>query len=646
MFHFFRRKDRMVRWFLSGLLLLVCLTMVAYLIPGLTSFSSTDDATVLAKVAGDSITARELQQQFQQIARNNRIPSTMFSFYAQQILDRMVGGRAVLYEARRMGLEVTPNEMVERLRNISEIFPDGQFVGEERYRDAVERMLGMTVPQFEEQEREVLLSAKLRRVVTDAVTVSNDELDREYRRTNDKVKIDYVLFKAADHTAQVQVTESDLKALFEKSRESYRIPEKRRLKFVYLDTDKVRESVEVKESEIRQFYDRNRDRFRVADRVQLSHILLKTVDKTPEQIKENEKKIGELLQRARAGEDFAALAKQYSEDTATVAKGGDLDWVGRAVMVPELEKAAFSLQPGKISDVIKTQYGFDILKAAAREYAHEQTLDEVRAKIVPQVKQEKGERAVQDAAGRLEAALRHNPKNLEALAAELKLPVLEAPEHARGEALPVLGPSGPMDQAAFSLKAGEASGVISAGKSLAVLRVEQVIPARKSEWAEARDGVERSYRNQKANEMIKAQSDQLAARAKALSDLKKAAGELKLTVKTSDPLTREGNVPEIGAVPTFPVRFPEDAFRMKPGEIAGPMVASRGTLIFTVSEQLFATPEATVKNRDSMRSRMLEEKRDNAFNMYVEDLKERLKKEGKLAVNEPALKRFTGSLEP
>lgn len=644
MFHFFRRKDRLVRWFLSGLLLLVCLTMVAYLIPGFTGLSATDDATVLAKVAGDSITSLQVQRHLQQFARNNHLATSMFPFFAARILDQIVDEKTGEYEARRMGLEVTLNEVADSLRANTNIFPNGQFIGEDRYRDLIEQGAGMSVPQFEEAQRGGLLIDKLRRVITDGITLSDADLEQEYRRTKDKIKVDYVFLKPADYVSQVLVTESDLKVFFQKTRSNYQIPQKRRMKYLFLDQEKVRESVDAQESEIRQFYERNKDRFRVPDRAQASHILLKTTELSPDQIKENEKKIGELLKKARAGEDFAALAKQNSQDEASAPKGGELGWVTHGQMVAEFEKAVFSLEPGKISDVVKTQYGFHIVKVTARERAHQQTLEEVSAQILPMVKQEKGERAAQMATDRVEAALRHNPKSMDAVAAELNLAAIEIPAHARGDAFPNLGPSGPVDEAAFSLKAGELSGVVSAGKGLAVLLVEQAFPPRPSELGEVRDRVERDYRAEKGSEIMKTRSNELAARARALSDLKKAAAEMKLAVKTSEALTREDRIAEVGTV--MSERFPTAAFEMKPGEIAGPLIAANGNFVFVLSEQLFASPEEVAKNRDSLRSKMLEEKRNSVYSMYLEDLKERLKKEGKLTINEAALKRFTGSLEP
>ncbi len=642
MFSFFRRKDTAVRYLLGGLLLMVCLSMVAYLIPGITSSSATDDAQTLAKVAGATITTTDLQKQLQQLTAGNRLPASMLPFYAPQVFQQQVSNRAILYEAKRLGFDATPNEIADALRQNSAFFPGGQFIGVDKYREIVETRTGMTVQQFEDNIRESLLVDKLRSLITDSIVISDADLDREFRNTNDKVKLDYVLVKASDFTAEVKVTEPELKAFFDKNHKDYTVPEKRNVKIVYLDQDKVKENIDVTEAELRQSYDRNKVRYKVEDSVQISHILLKTVGKTPEQVKDQEKKIGEVLQKARGGEDFAALVKQSSEDTDTVAKGGDVGWITHGMMVGDVEKAAFALEVGKISDVIKTQYGFQILKATGRKRAHQQTFEEVRAQILPQIKQEKGERVAAETADRLDAAVRRNPKSVEAVAAEMKLTVIQANNHALGDDIVGIGSPPPLDQAIFALKAGETSAIVPVGKNHAVVHVDQITPLRQAELAEVRVRVENDYKTDRAAQLLKTRSDDLAAKAKSLSDLKKAAAALKLTVKPSDPMNRDSRINEVGSIPGFP----ESAFHVKVGEIAGPFSAPSGMLVYTVTEQQFSPEEVVKLGRPSMRNSMMEGRRNIAFELFVDQLKDRLKKEGRLTVNEAALKRFTGALQP
>ncbi len=640
MFHFFRRRDSLVRWFMGGLLMLICVMLVVTLIPGLTTSSAGEDDTAMGKVDGEPITAVEVQQRFQQLSRGRNLPASMLGVYAPQILDQIMTDRAVLYEARRLGLRVTEAELVETLRTNGMLYPGGQFIGAQRYRELVETQLNMTVPQFEQMMREQLLSDKVRRLVTDGVTVGDAELDRDYRRSNDKIKVDYVYIKSTDFTGQVNPTEGELQEHYQKNKASYRIEEKRSLKFVYLNPEQIKENVEVSDAEIRRHYEQNTESYRGQERVQAAHILLKTVDKSPEEVKQAEKKINDILAQVRAGGDFAELAKKHSEDTVTSGKGGDLGWVVRGQMVPEFEKAAFATEAGKISDPAKTQYGYHIVKVTAKERARLKTLDEVRADILKQVKQEKAERAMQSALARLESAARKF-KDVPALAADMKLPVFEAIDLSAGANYPVVGANTQLDQAVFDAKAGELSNAVTVGPGAVVFRVDKITPSRQGEFAEVRARVEGDVRSRKAVELFQNKASELAARARTMSNLKKAAAELKLTVKTSEPVTREDNIKDVGQVAGFPV----DAFKLKVGEIGGPHVTREGLLIYTVAEQLFKSDDEVLKGREARRKELRLDKQDDYFALFRDELRERLKKEGKITTNEAALRRLTGSVQ-
>lgn len=639
MFHFFRRRDSLVRWFMGGLLMLICLMLVVTLIPGLTSSSMGEGDTALGKVCGEQVSVVEVQRRFQQMTRGRNIPANMLGLYAPQILEQMMTERAVLCEAQRLGLRVTETELVESLRTNGMLYPGGQFIGAQRYRDLVETQLNMTVPQFEIMMREQLLNEKLRRLVTDGVTVGDGELDRDYRRSNDKVKVDYVFLKATDFTGQVKPTEAELQALYQKNKAVYRVEEKRSLKYVYLNPEQVKESIEVTDAEIRRFYEQNRDNYRGQERVQAAHILLKTVDKSPEDVKQAEKKINDLLKQARSGSDFAELAKKNSEDVVTSGKGGDLGWVVRGQMVPEFEKVAFATEVGTVGEIAKTQYGFHIVKVTAKETARLKTLDEVRVDILKVVKQEKSERMLQNALNRLEGATRKF-KDIPSLAAEMKLPVLEAKDHSSGGNFPVVGANQQLDLVVGAAKVGEISNAVTVGSGSVVFRVDQITPARLAEFAEVRAQVEGDLRTAKASELMQNKATELAVRAREMKDLKKAAASLKLTVKTSEAVGREEPVKDVGNIPGFPA----DAFKMPIGAIGGPLTTREGLLIFAPAEQLLAKEEDVVKNRESRRKELILDKRDDYFALFRDELRERLKKEGKITTNEAALRRLTGNL--
>jgi peptidyl-prolyl cis-trans isomerase D len=640
MFQFFRRQDAAVRWFLGGLLVLICLTMVITLIPGATGTSdASTDVTVLGKVCGNSITSAEVMQQFQQMSQGQRLPAGFLSIYAPTILKNMTDEKAMNCEAHRVGLDVTSDEVATRLRAIPGLFPGGVFIGADRYREIIETKANLPVETFEENIRQEILRGKLVHLVTDAISVGDTETDAEYHRQNDKVKVDYVLLDAPKFEAEVKMDEADMKAFFDRTRENFRIPERRKLKIAVLDMNKIREATDVTPDDLHEAYERNKGRYRVDERVQVSHILEKTQDKTPDQVKEAEKKANDLLARARKGEDFAELAKANSEDVDSAKNGGSVGWLKRGQLVPDVEKIVWSMQPGQISDVIKTAYGFDIMKLTAHEPAHQRTLQEVQVELLQAVKAEKVERAEQRASDQLDAALRKDPKSVDALASQLKMILLEDPGHERGAAFVGLGPSQPADEAVLALKPGEMTGMITVGKQEAVFQLVEIQPARLPEMAEVHDRVVKDYKTAKSIEILAARSKEFGERLKALGDLKKAAKEKNYEVKSSAALAVTGNLEGFGTTP----EFPGGAFKLKVGDVAGP-VMGRGNLFYQLVELNVASPEETAKNRETTRQTLSEEKRNSYLKIYMAQLRERLQKEGKITTNEAAMKRLTASV--
>src|SRR4029077_10896593 len=161
----------------------------------------------------------------------------------------------------------------------------------------------------------------------------------------------------------------------------------------------------ISQDQIRNYYDQHIDSYQLPERAHVAHILFKTVGKTDAETEEIRKKAEDVLKKAKGGANFADLAKQYSEDT-TKDQGGDLNWIVRGQTVPEFEKGAFSLPKNTISDLVKTQYGFHIIKVLDRETARTQTLEEVRAAILQDLQQEKAQEMAENVSGQLADEIR------------------------------------------------------------------------------------------------------------------------------------------------------------------------------------------------------------------------------------------------
>src|SRR5208282_6501207 len=236
-----RPHHRWVKIAMTVFLVLICASMLTYLIPGLmngTTGASSPDA--VATIAGESITIADFQQQFSQATRNQSIPPMLRGAYSRQVLDQMIFQHALEYEAGRLGIRVTPEEETERIKEVLPTAWSGNTWLKDRYADEVQNRTGMDVDQFETLLRDQMLQDKFKELVTDGITVSPLEIAQEFQLRNEKVKADFALIKPADLAASIHPSDADLAAWFAKNSARYQVPEKRSARYALLDLAKLR----------------------------------------------------------------------------------------------------------------------------------------------------------------------------------------------------------------------------------------------------------------------------------------------------------------------------------------------------------------------------------------------------------------------
>src|SRR5438445_5912888 len=366
------------RILLGAVVLVLGGSMLLYLVPQAPTSGEVSTDTV-AKVGDESVSVQDIRKQLDQIERNNQVPRPLEGLYAQQILQQLVFEKEIEYEAKRLGIAVTDQERADRIRQyVPTAFNGGTFVGMDRYSAEVQTRFQLTVPVFEELIRQGLLEEKFRKLVTDGISVGPMELQDEFRNKNEKVKLDYALIKPEDLEAKISLDDAEIRASYEKNKAKYQVPERRVARYAVVDVNQIRQNVHVSDDMLKQQYMNNIQQYQVPNRVHPQHILLMTVGKTDAEVEEIRKRAEDVLKQAKKGGKFDELAKKYSEDPGSKDKGGDLGWIMQGQTVPEFEKTAFSLNPGQISDLVKTQYGFHIIKVLEKETAHTKPFDEVK----------------------------------------------------------------------------------------------------------------------------------------------------------------------------------------------------------------------------------------------------------------------------
>ena len=612
--------------------------MLLYLIPG-QGTESVSAADVVATVDNQSITVTDIRAQLARIQRSSAIPAALEPLYAQQVLNQLVFQRELALEAKQLGITVSDQERADRIRLlIPTAFVGGTFVGNDQYAAQVEATSGMAVPEFEDLVGQGLLEEKFRELVTDGMSVSSAEVEQEFRRRNDKIKINYVAIKPDDLQSKIEASDADLSAYFEKNKAKYNVPERRVVQYAFLDLEQLRLHANIPQDQIRNYYDEHIDRYKMPDRAHVAHILFKTVGKTDSEAEEIRKKAEDVLKKAKSGANFGDLAKQYSEDT-TKERGGDLDWIVRGQTVPEFEQAAFSLPIGSISDVVKTQYGFHIIKVIDRQAARTQTLDEVFPQILGALQEDQAQRAAEDLSGQISAEIRRSGRvSIDDLAKKFNLKFGQTPPLEANRAIVEVGNSPELTETIFRLRPGDDSAAIRTDKGYVVISVKEDQPAHPATLAEVRDRALADYRREKAADLAKSRAEELARRAKSGEDLAKAAKALGLEAKTSDLFSRTGSIRDLGGAAQL-----GPAFSLAAGQTSDAVSLGANWAVYRVLERQPANPADLAKQQQDIQQQLLDARRTMAFEAFRTALDNRMRQEGKFKLNVENLKRITTS---
>lgn len=616
---------------------MLALSMLLYLVPqGPSSTESAGD--VVARIGDQTVTLADINNQLNEIRQRNNIPPQLEGFYASQLLKQLVFQKEMEYEAKRLGITVSDKERADRIRQILPTAYNGDtFIGIDAYANQVQQRFQMTVPAFEELIRSSLVEEKFRKLLTDGVSVSPAEIQEEFRYENEKVKLDYVFVKPDELAEKIAPDEAEIKAYYEQNKSKFQIPEKRVVRYGLLDLNQIRQNTPVTDDELKAVYLQNIQQYEVPNRVHAEHILFTTVGKTDAEVAEIKSRAEDVdTQAKKKGANFEDLAKKYSEDPGSKAKGGDLGWIIQGQTVPEFEKAAFSLPKGEVSDLIKTQYGFHIIKILDKETAHTKPFDEVKDSIRAPLLLQKVDQQAANIADKMSSQIRQSNKvTLDELAQQYHLSIAETHPVAANEPVLELGNSQDIKDQIVRLRQGELSTPIRTDRGYVILSLKQVIPAHPGTLEEVREKVIADIKQQKSTQLARSKADDLVKRVKAGEKFETAAKALGLDPKTSDLFARNGSLPGVGSG-----KLLAPVFQLKQGEAGGPMEIASSWFAYQVAEKVEPNPADFEAQKKTITDTLLQQKRNLAFEAFRTSLEERLKQEGKLKLMPEKIRNF------
>jgi peptidyl-prolyl cis-trans isomerase D len=640
MIKFLQSGNKAAKYLLAGFLLLIAASMVTYLIPGfMGDTTSATETGVVASVGGHEIRHEDVVQAVQAQARGNQIPDFYLPILRQQAVRQLIQQAELQYESERMGLKVSDQEFRDELQygpSGRTFFPGGKWIGAEQYK-ALLSQNNYTVESFEREFRQQMLQRKLVNVIGASATATESEVEQAYKDQNTKVKFQYAIIKLDDVSKTIKPTDTELKAFYTANQARYTnsVPEKRQIKYFVLTDKNFADKVTVDPAEIQRAYSANQNAYRIPERVKVRHILIEMpkagpdgkVD--PKAMDEARAKAQDVLKQIKATGDWDGLAKKYSGDPGSKDKGGELGWLNKGQTVPEFEKVAFAQNKGQISDPVQSSFGFHIIQTEDKEDAHLKPLAEVKPAIEEAIKQEKIKGMMTQASADAEAIAQK--QGLDKAASKYGAQVVTSNPISRTDALPGIGPQPQLMDAIFSADEKSGAQVGQTPQSTVVFEVTKIEPARTPSFEEIKDRVATEFKNQRAADILRRKTQELADHAHAEHDLAKAAKEAGATFKTSDLVSRTQQVPDIGSM-SGPAAA---AFTMKQGEISGPlnMGASQAVLQIVERQEPSTSDAEFAKQRDQLRERLASQKRQEILGLFVNDLNTRLEKEGKVKIN-------------
>jgi len=514
---------------------------------------------VIAEINGtkiaDSLFRSEYQKAYQDLARlyqsiyKDRFDESMIDRLTlkERVLNDLIDQTLLAQEAERLSLRVTPEELRAALHSTPAFQVDGKF-SQQRFL-AILQMNQMSVDEFQAMgERERLITKLTDLISLGAVQLSDQEVLDAYRLENEKINLQFVRFDPTAYEGSVSADGSELEVYFSEKSAIFEVPPRVEVQYIVFVVDDYLETVEISPEEIREEYEYDRDQYRIPKRVKVSHILIKTDGEGGEKTEEEARKMAEqILEEATRGVDFAALAREYSEDPDSAKKGGSIGWVREGRMAPEFAEVAFSLHKDEIGPLTESDDGFHIVKADDVQEARVKGLEEVEEKIRAELARAKGRQLAEDEAQEAFFGA-YDTKDMESCAAEKGRTLTTTGLFSRNERVEQFGGNLAFNEQAFSLQQGEVSPPLRIGDKIYLMKVIRRENSQIPPFEEVKEKVRTKVRQEKAMEKAKSLAEALLEEIKTGKSLADSAAPRALKVEETGLFERGSPfIPKVGS---------------------------------------------------------------------------------------------------
>ena len=542
----------------------------------------------------------------------------------KRALDQLIDRALLLQEAEKLKIQVSDEELAQTIKGIRAFQTAGVF-DNRRYLNMLSRTQ-LSPENFEEQQREALIIDKLQNFIAGNVKVSELEAQEWYKWNNTKVDLDYVLFEPGQFK-NIQPTADEIQKFFDQHKENYKTDPEIKVRYLHLKPEDFEAGVTVTAEDIKDYYESNLEKFKEPKTVQARHILIK-VDQNakPEEVESARQRAEAVLKLAREGQDFAALARKYSEGP-TKTKGGDLGTFRREAMVKPFADKAFSMKAGEISDPVRTRFGWHIIKVEKINPAKTRSLDEARQDIQKTLKTERSSNLAYDEAERVYDAT-FEGRDLADIAQERNLKLMTTKFFTQKNPPKQIKDGARFASVAFSLPLNEASDIQEFSDGYYLIEVVEKVPPKIPELKAVEDSVKKDVIKEKQDAKALSEAKRFLAEIKNGLSFDAAGRKFKLQPKKTGFFKRNESIPNIGREPAIA----QKAFNLSDHDrLSGePLKGQKGYYVISLSERKEPDLSGFEKEKTAVTERLLQQKTFKTMDAWLK----RIKGESQISIEE------------
>lgn len=588
----------------------------------------------IARVLGEDIPYSEYVSEYEQLHNyyRNQFKDKWSKDTAEKLqlkkmaLDNIVNRRLLLHEAQEQGLEVTEEEVMNKIEEMPMFQQNGHFDAQ-LYARLLEYHLHMSALSFEDQIKKGMIIDRLTDRLKSGIKISSKEVLDAYTERNEKIQAEYILISGNLSTEEITITDEEIRTFFDQHASDYQLLEKRNVQYIYINSHDFKSDLTIDELSLQQYYNAHKNQYTLPKQVRARHILKRSSPQdTPEQKVELKTKMDEILAKIKGGENFAELAQKTSDDPGSADKGGDLGYFSKGRMTAAFEKVAFALAKGEVSEVVETPFGYHIIMVEDIIEERTKPLEEMRPQIENNLREEKALEVAENEAFNLVRNFYKEGK-FEELANKSNYPLNQTEISQDTKTIPGIGPSGDLVKAAFKLKGKEEiSSPVQANTGFYVLRLMEIIAPKVPDLEQVKEKVAEAVKKEKKENRAKDLAQELAAKLqKGEATLAGLAEEHQLTVMDTGEIAQFDYIKGLGSNQ----ELTKALFSLKEGEYTSPISTQRGYCLALLKKRIPVDLNKFKEEEAAMRQQFLMVKEQEIVNVWLD----RLKKKNNIAVD-------------